>query len=188
MPARLITLLRRLREDRGVVSLELFVSVGVWFASVLIFVNMFVLLGTSMLVNTALTRAAQQTAALGCFSKAVEQDFVARQKGMGASNFQVVARTPATMSPSYAFNHADMEDDTGNLNGAASVTAECDAEGIGLNEQRDRSANVTNGEYIWLRVTYTQRVALFPGAGLDVTMKRSALVVSQSLRDDPPGA
>jgi hypothetical protein len=169
----------RLREDRGVVLLEIMVCVSVWFGAVLIFVNMFVLLGTSMMVNTALTRAAQQTAASGCLHEAIVRDFQTRQQGMGASNFELAAATP-------------LDGASGNYDFAlASVVEAGDPKGriVGdsaLCTQRDGSAAITNGDFIWLRVKYTQRIAFLPGASLDVPMQRTTLVLSESLRGDPP--
>lgn len=183
--SRLIDALRaRARANDAVVSLELIISFFVWFASVLIFLNMFFLLGTSMMVQTALGRTAQQTAALGCLSQAAHDDFVTRQTGLGAHSFELVARTPTVSPDSYIFDRDSVVDDNGGVQG---LDASCDVAG-GLNQQRDQSAVVTNGEYIWLRTRYKQRIIFAPGFSPDVQMERSALVISQSLHSDPPGA
>jgi hypothetical protein len=183
--SRLVGALRdRSRRNDGAVSLELMISFFVWFASVLIFLNMFFLLGTSMMVQTALGRTAQQTAALGCLSQAVHDDFVTRQTGLGAHSFELVARTPMVSPDSYIFDRGSVVADDGGLQGQ---DASCDI-ADGLNAQRDQSSVVTNGEYIWLRVRYQQRIIFAPGFSPDVQMQRSALVISQSLHSDPPGA
>lgn len=182
MSSRLRQLARRAADDRGVATLEFIISIGVWLLAMLLFVNMFFILGTSMLVQTALSRTAQQTAALGCLSDAARTEFIERQQGLGGFDFELVARTPRTSPADYTFDRSSVVHDNGTLAGDNAL-----CEDGTHNRQRDKVVSVTNGDYIWLRARYTQRLVLLPGMTPELDFERSALVISNSLRDDPPG-
>lgn len=177
----MISLIRQIRRRQGQVALEMFVVIIAWVASVVLFGNMFFLLGNAMLFQTQLDRIALQAAAAGCLTTQSESSITATSAFLVPTNeILITARTPPTEQVGEAFNRNDVAGANGEPYAPSTLNdATCSGLGGGANA-RDV---VPNGHYIWVHLEYKQHFFLMGS----VWFKRNALVVSNSLNESNAG-
>jgi hypothetical protein len=167
-------LLRRLRRQRGQAGLEGIATFAIWLIVTSVFFNMVFFLGSAMLVQSNVNRAALQAASVGCLpSSAAGQ--LESLRHLGIHDLQVLAETPTQASsrtnmPPAAGDASTSYYEPGNLPATMPYSAACGAAG-------NMSANmVPSGGWIRVRASYQQNLWIFGTR----EVQRSALVISHS--------
>ena len=173
---------RRVRGERGQAALEALIVFPIWIIVLTLFVNLLLFLGSAMLMQANVDRAAFQASALGCVTVGaggVQTQLLGRS-GFGVHNVTVAARylaapgAPAvgTDNGYYTVTKTDFVDSSGNILPATGRLE--DATAINANT----TDCVPDGDWIFIQVTYQQNLWLFGQR----TVRSDALVISHSLQ------
>lgn len=171
-------MIQRLRKtERGQVALEMICVMFVWLLCTSMFFNLLFYLGSTMLIDSTLNKAATQIGAFGCVPERTEF-YSANIRGLGATNVNVAAKQINNEAS------ASVRDETYYTNSGGKIESfATDANGVLKGQlisnctssfQRD---TVPHGRYIWVQMRYTQNLWLF---GVH-DVHRDVLVVSSGL-------
>jgi hypothetical protein len=163
-----------MREEKGQVALETLVVFIPWLMVVMMLFNLFFVMGSLVMTQSAVNRAALEAGSYGCLLPTLEkrmQDF----EGLGAKVTEVDAVTPPgpAAERQSTWNRSSVLNSDGTIKASAKHLANC--------SQGEVPNTITSGNYIYLRVAYKQHI-LFPPVSFDVT--RTALVTSSSLEGE----
>lgn len=181
----------RFKEETGAASLETLIVLIPWLAIIFVFLNLVFMIGSIMINQTVTNRGAQQIAATGCVPSSLKAD-LEEAVGIGVRNPSVRAIAPRTVNrkPTTQWNrNLYLNDDGGlrsNVGGYAIEVPPCP-----VNGELPSSQIIPSGNFIFVQISYQQ---LLPGLSLAstlngdipewVTVRRNALVVSQSLEGE----
>lgn len=152
-------------------ALETMIILPVWIIVVFLYIELLLVLGSTMLVRSDLDRAAIQASSLGCVTQGIV-DEIQNVKGFGISGHLTLDEAvylPGAPGPGVLTNYYSLPQSGNALN----TTGWLSAEGTQPN-------CVAQGDYIYLQVSYQESGflgSLF-GSG---TYHQDALVVSQTL-------
>jgi hypothetical protein len=176
----MLKLINILRRQRGQVALEAIIVFPIWLVVTTLFINLMLFLGSAMIVQSNVDRAALQAGAFGCVSPQITNQ-LAHINGFGVElgSVQVYARTLAQHPPQpgddnttyYQFHRSDFVDTHGNALPPDGIIDNADCPS-GLYD------TVPSGGWIWIQVSYTQRLWVFGTR----TVHQEALVVSHNLQ------
>lgn len=164
-----------LKEQRGSASLEFLIVFVPWIIVIFIFFNLLFLLGSLMINQATVTRAAQQVAAAGCLPEGLPE--LTEETAIGAEEPRFVVRSTPPGPEGQGWNRDQMFNDDGTL-AQGDPAPQC--------QPGQRSA-IPSGHYIYVQLQYRQylpmvsAVAGVVGGSGYLEVNRGALAVSQSL-------
>lgn len=171
------------KDNSGQVALETLLILVPWIMIVGMFFNLLFLLGSLMMNQATVNRAAYQIASLGCVPLSLQNEVQGNQQ-FGMKNTQLIVRTTGTDN---TWSHNNFIDSDNNITGNLQPVRVCRVDARTLRTEN----SVKGGKYIYVRLRYNQKLLAvsFFGLNKELTVNRSALTVSQALRrnDDYDG-
>jgi uncharacterized membrane protein len=171
----------RARREEGQAALEALIVFPIWIIVLTLFVNLLLFLGSAMLLQANVDRAAFEAAALGGVTQGSTGVYeqLRSLNGLGVKNVQVSAcYLPGAPGPGVNNGYYTVHGST--FSGAAGTP--CVGGSGGSLPTALCSANTTDcvpdGDYIFIEVTYQQDLWLFSSR----TVRREALVISHSFQ------
>jgi len=171
MTRRFLNKLRR--REEGQAALETLVVLPVWLCVIFMYIEMLLLLGSSMIIRARIDQASIQASSLGCVTPAVEA-YLTNVHGFGISAFSIdkaVYKPGAPLPGDPPTSYYQLPQSGTQLNTAGWIFA-------GGNEPNC----VPQGDYIYLQVSYQNNNWFTHLFGISPTVHQDTLSISHTLQ------